>query len=71
MKKAPALYGYGAFLFYKPSQKRILVQDQGGFEFQTGGIRLYVGDLEPGSNTGIGPKDFFEMACNNQGDTTS
>ena len=48
---------------YKPSQKRILVQDQGGFEFQTAGIRLYAEDLEPGSNTEIGPKDFFEMAC--------
>ena len=44
-------------------KKRILVQDQGGFEFQTAGIRLYVEDFEPGSNTEMGPKDFFEMAC--------
>ena len=47
------------------SKKRILVQDQGESGFQTAGIRLYVEDLEPGSNTEIGPKDFFEIACRN------
>ncbi len=44
-------------------KKRILVQDRGGFEFQTAGMRLYVEDLKFGSNKDIGPKDFFEMAC--------
>ena len=39
-----------------------MVQDVGGGEFQTAGIRRYVEDLEPGPNPRIGPKDFFEMA---------
>jgi hypothetical protein len=42
-------------------KNRILVQDRGGAEFQTGGIRLYVEDLKPGTNKDIGPKDIFEM----------
>ena len=45
-------------------KKRILVQDVGGFGFQTGVIRRYVEDLKPGPNTRLGPKDFFEMASN-------
>jgi hypothetical protein len=44
-------------------KKRILVQDQGGSGFQTGGILAYVEDLKPGYNKDIGPKNFFEMAC--------
>jgi len=44
-------------------KKRILIQNRGGFKFQTGGILTYVEDLELGSNKEFGPKDFFEMAC--------
>ena len=44
------------------SKKRILVQDQGGAEFQAAGKLKYVEDLKLGTNTEIGPKDFFEMA---------
>jgi hypothetical protein len=43
-------------------KKRILAQDVGGSGFQTAGILQYVEDLKSGSNTQIGPKDFFEMA---------
>ena len=43
-------------------KKRILVQDQGGVEFQPAGILKYVEDLKRGANTEIGPKDFFEIA---------
>ena len=32
-------------------KKRILVQDQGGAEFQTAGILKYVEDLKRGTNT--------------------
>ena len=42
-------------------KNRILVQDCGGAEFQTGGILLYVEDLKLGTNKDIGPKDIFEM----------
>ena len=52
-----------AIIFTSHLKKRILVQDRGGFGFQTAGIRLYDEDLKTGSNTEIGPKDFFEMAC--------
>jgi outer membrane lipoprotein-sorting protein len=51
-------------------KKRILVQDQGGREFQPGGASeanahrgkymLYFEDLEQAPNAEIGPKDFFE-----------
>jgi hypothetical protein len=47
-------------------KKRILVQDVGGFGFQTAGIRRYVEDLKPGPNTQLGPKDFFVMASKNK-----
>jgi len=43
-------------------KNRILVQDRGGAEFQTGGILLYVEDLKRDTNKDIGPKDIFEMA---------
>ena len=43
-------------------KNRILVQDRGGAEFQTGGILLYVEDLKRGTNKDVGPKDIFEMA---------
>jgi hypothetical protein len=43
-------------------KNRILLQDRGGAEFQTGGILLYVEDLRRGTNKDIGPKDIFEMA---------
>ncbi|MBW2335701.1 MAG: hypothetical protein JRF47_02905 [Deltaproteobacteria bacterium] len=42
-------------------KNRILVQDRGGAEFQTGGILLYVEDLKRGTNKDIGSKDIFEM----------
>ena len=61
-------------------KKRILVQNRGGFKFQTdsvaviatdgiavtaiAGILTYVEDLELGSNKEFRPKDFFEMTCN-------
>jgi hypothetical protein len=38
-----------------------LVQDQGGAEFLSAGILKYVEDLKGGSNTEVGPKDYFEM----------
>jgi len=43
-------------------KKRILVQDQGGAEFQPAGILKYVEDLKRGPNAELGPKDFFEIA---------
>ena len=42
-------------------KNRILVQNRGGAELQTGGILLYVEDLKRGTNKDIGPKDIFEM----------
>jgi len=42
-------------------KNRILFQDRGWVEFQTGGIRSYVEDLKLGTNKDIGPKDIFEM----------
>jgi hypothetical protein len=39
---------------------RILVPDQGGREFQAGGIHLYFEDLKRAPNADMGPKDFFE-----------
>jgi hypothetical protein len=42
-------------------KNRILVQDRGGAEFNTGGILLYVEDFKRGSNKDIGPKNFFEI----------
>ena len=45
-------------------KKGILVQDQGGSEFQPAGIRKYVEDLKEGPNAEIGLKDFFEIASN-------
>jgi hypothetical protein len=45
-------------------KNRILVQDRGGAEFQTGGILLYVEDLKRGTNKDIGTKDIFEMGSN-------
>jgi len=54
-------------------KKRILVQDRDGSEFQPEGvpkevplgcILKYVEDLKRGANKDIGPKDFFEIACN-------
>jgi hypothetical protein len=43
-------------------KNRILVQDRGGAEVQTGGILLYVEDLKRGTNKDIGSKDIFEMS---------
>ena len=43
-------------------KKRILVQDQGGRDIQTGGILQYFEDLNLAPNAEIGPKDFFEIA---------
>ena len=44
---------------------RILVQGQGGNEFQPAGILMYVEELKRVPNAGIEPKDFFEIASNN------
>ena len=41
---------------------KILVQDQGGAEFQPAGILKYNEDLKRGPNAEIGLKDYFEMA---------
>jgi hypothetical protein len=47
---------------YKPDLKnRILVQDRGGFAFQTGGILEYSEDLKSDTNNDIGPKGIFEI----------
>ena len=35
-----------------------------GHVFQTAAIRSHLEDLETGSNTGFGPKDFFKLAPN-------
>jgi len=44
-----------------------LVQDLGGALFQTAGILSYVEYLKQGTNTDIGPQDFFEMASKQTG----
>jgi len=49
-----------SFPFRIHLKNRILVQDRGGTELQTGGILLYIEDLKRGSNKDIGPKDIFE-----------
>jgi hypothetical protein len=41
---------------------RILIQSQGGSEFQPAGILKYVEDMKRGTNVEIGPKDYFEIA---------
>jgi hypothetical protein len=43
-------------------KNRILVQVQGGIEFQPADILKYFEELEFGPNTEIGTKDLFEMA---------
>jgi hypothetical protein len=43
-------------------KKRILVQDQGGAEFQPAGILKYVEDLKRGTNAEVGPEDFPGIA---------
>jgi hypothetical protein len=50
--------------FIRSRLNRILVEDRGGAEFKTAGIRLYVEDLKRGTNPAKGgrPKDIFEMA---------
>jgi len=49
------------FIYRTHLKNRILAQDRGGAEFQTGGILLYVEDLKRGTNKDIGPKDIFGM----------
>ncbi len=44
-------------------KKKILVQDQGGGEIETGGILQYSEDFNFTANEDIGAKDFFEKAC--------
>jgi len=46
-------------------KNRILVQGQGGGEFQPADILKYVADLKREPNAGIGPKDIFEIASRN------
>jgi hypothetical protein len=41
-----------------------LVQVQGGAELQPAGILQYSEQLKQGTNTEIGPKNFFEIASN-------
>ena len=43
-------------------KNRILVQGPGESEIQPAGILNYSEELKRGPNTGIGPKDIFEMA---------
>jgi len=43
-------------------KNRILVQDQGGAEFQPADILKYFEDLKRGPNAEVGPKDIFEIA---------
>jgi len=58
-------------------KKRILVQYQGGREFQTDGVAVtaiagilqYFEDLNRAPNKEIGPKDIFETASNVIGKT--
>jgi hypothetical protein len=40
-------------------RNRILVQVQGGIEFQPAGILMYFEEFKLGTNTEIGTKDFF------------
>jgi hypothetical protein len=42
-------------------KNRILVQVQGGTEFQPADILMYFEELKLGLKTEIGTKDFFEM----------
>jgi len=59
-----SLYEY--ISVYRSHRKnRILVQDQGGAEVLPAGILKYSEELKRGPNTEIGPKDFFEIASNN------
>ena len=46
-------------------KNRILVQDQGGAEFQPADILKYDEDLKREPNADIGPKGIFEIASNN------
>ena len=48
------------FWFNKPEAYK----DQGGAGVQPAGILKYARDLKQGTNTEIGPKDFFEIASN-------
>jgi len=43
----------------------ILGQSRGGAEVQPAGILKYSEELKRGSNTEIGPRDFFEIASIN------
>ena len=43
-------------------KKKVLVQVQGGAELQPAGILQYSEELKQGTNTEIGPKNFFEIA---------
>ena len=45
-------------------KKRILGQNRGGREDQTGGILQYFEDLSRAPNKEFGPKNFFEIASN-------
>ena len=49
-------------------KKRVLVQVQGGPELQSAGILKYSEELKQGTNTEIGPKNFFEMASKKRRD---
>ena len=46
-------------------KNRILVQDQGGAEFQPADILQYFEELKRGPNAEVGPKDIFEIASYN------
>jgi len=49
-------------IFRSHLKNRILVQVQGGTEFQPADILKYFEELKRGPNTKIGTKDIFEMA---------
>jgi hypothetical protein len=59
-----SIHGYIS-VYRSHLKNRILVQDQGGAEIQPAGILKYSEELKRGPNTEIGPKDFFEIASNN------
>ena len=61
LSKAPAKDQDGMNVIRTYLEKRILVQDQGGAEFQPADILQYFEELEEGSNAEIALKNFFEI----------
>ena len=63
LAKAGAINAVRA-LFRSHLKNRILVQDQGGAEFQPADILKYFEELKLGPNAEVGTKDIFEIASN-------